>query len=207
MRFVRGAIGSYSADGVAPCDENMDPVTYPNLAVTSYSFSSPLHTIGFSGATIGSNELVGMKVLVAKGNPMGAYATIVSNTTNTIIAYDAAPQTWALTTANALAVFPYKQVVENTGLLRITPFGTLSSGTIAIGDSVGTGILYVWDQERQKFSISGPTTGVPLQHGVQIELATPQAGVYVIQVTDVSAVPNLSTIQIRTELAKQYYRS
>lgn len=207
MRYARGSIASYSLDGVAPCDTALDPVAYPNLNVTSYSFSSPLHTIGFSGATIGVNALVGLKVLVAKGNPAGAYATIVSNTANTIIAYDDQPQTWALTTANALSVFPYKQSVENTGLLRITPYGELTAGTLAIGDGVGAATLFVWDQERRKFSVVGPATGAPLQHGVQFEITTPQAGVYALQITGVSLVPSLSKIEIRTELAKQYYRS
>lgn len=208
MRYVRGSIASYGLDGVAPCDTSLDPVAYPNLNVTSYSFSSPLHTIGFSGATIGVNALVGLKVLVAKGNPAGAYATIVSNTANTIIAYDDLPQTWALTTANALSVFPYKQLVNNVGLLRITGYGTLSSGTITAGDALGTATLFVWDKQRQKFSIVGPATGTTLEHGVQVEIATPQEGVYALSLGGFSAaVANLDEVEIRTETAKQFYRS
>lgn len=208
MRFVRGGIGTYSTDGAAPCDESFNARVFPSVAVTSYSFASPYHTIGFSGITVGANELIGFKVQVATGSPLNAYATIVSNTSNSLIAFDDAPETWALTVANSIALFPYKQLVNNVGLLRITGYGTLSSGTITAGDALGTATLFVWDKQRQKFSIVGPATGVTLGHGVQFEIVTPQEGVYALTLGGFAgAVANLDKVEIRTETAKQFYRS
>lgn len=207
-RFVRGGISvaGQNEDGVAPCDTaTLAPLDYVNRPVTSYSYAAPYHTIGFGGAAVGVNALVGLKVMVVKGHSYLAFATVVSNTANSLVAYDDVPSDWELTTDNLIDVFPFKLNIGNSGLCRVTARGTLTSGTLSPGDTIATAIAWVYDTQRRVWSILSTASGLPLLHGVEIDVSDQQYSILALQIVGVDMLPDLDKIEVEIQTARKFY--